>query len=85
MKTPSNKEVRVELTAEVEAEVGSWNEVPGSTGRRAPTVPLEDEDAEGLSESAQLVEQGVDKAEQEQMAQAARDARRQERDGSDIV
>ena len=36
-----------------------WDPVPGSTGRHAPESFGEDEDSEGRSESAQLVEEGV--------------------------
>jgi hypothetical protein len=55
-----------------------WDPVPGSTGRHAPESFGEDEDSEGRSESAQLVEEGVKEAEHDQMLQAARAA--QERD-----
>ena len=55
-----------------------WDPVPGSTGRHAPESLGEDEDSEGRSESAQLVEEGVKEAEHDQMLQAARAA--QERD-----
>ena len=49
-----------------------WDCVPGSTGHKAPESPSEDEDAEGRSESEQLVEHGVAEAEHDQMLQAAR-------------
>jgi hypothetical protein len=55
-----------------------WDPVPGSTGRHVPESFGEDEDSEGRSESAQLVEEGVKEAEHDQMLQAARAA--QERD-----
>ncbi|HEY8967143.1 MAG TPA: hypothetical protein VIM58_11895 [Candidatus Methylacidiphilales bacterium] len=46
-------------------QAGSWNAMPGSTGRRADEVPPEDEDPadEGRGEAARLVEEGVDRAE----------------------
>ena len=51
-----------------------WEPVLGSTGQKAPESPSEDEDAEGRSESEQLVEHGVAEAEHDQMLQAARAA-----------
>jgi hypothetical protein len=51
-----------------------WNPVPGSTGRHTPESLGEDEDSEGRSESAQLVEEGIKEAEHDQMLQAARAA-----------
>jgi len=48
-----------------------WDPVPGSTGRHTPDSLGEDEDNEGRSESAQLVEQGIKEAEHDQMLQAA--------------
>lgn len=52
-------------------ETERWDPVPGSTGHQAPESPSEDEDAEGRSESAQLVAGGVEEAERDQMLQAA--------------
>ncbi len=49
-----------------------WNPVPGSAGFQIPDSPPEDEDDEGRSEAAQLVEQGVAEAEHDQRVQAAR-------------
>src|SRR5438874_11488985 len=49
-----------------------WDPVPGSTGRQAADSLGEDEDAEGRSDSAQLVEEGVTEAEHDQMRQASR-------------
>ena len=48
-----------------------WDPVPGSAGRQMPESPSEDEDEEGRSESEQLVEEGVNEAEHDQMLQAA--------------
>jgi hypothetical protein len=56
-----------------------WDPVPGSTGRQVPESPSEDEDDEGRSESEQLVEEGVEEAERDQMLQAARAAEKKER------
>jgi hypothetical protein len=67
-----------EAVLESIAESERWDPVPGSTGRHAPESFGEDEDSEGRSESAQLVEEGVKEAEHDQMLQAARAA--QERD-----
>jgi len=49
-----------------------WDPVPGSTGHQAETSASEDEDEDGRSEGAQLVEEGVSEAEHDQMLQAAR-------------
>jgi hypothetical protein len=49
-----------------------WDPVPGSTGRHTPDSLGEDEDSEGRSESAQLVEEGIKEAEHDHMLQAAR-------------
>jgi len=46
--------------------------IPGSTGHQMPESPSEDEDDEGRSESAQLVEEGIKEAEHDQMLQSAR-------------
>ncbi len=59
-----------------------WDPVPGSTGRHTPESFGEDEDSEGRSESAQLVEEGIKEAEHDQMLQAARAA--QERDQREL-
>jgi len=50
----------------------AWDPLPGSTGRQATESLGEDEDAEGRSESAQMFEEGVTEAEQDQMRQASR-------------
>jgi hypothetical protein len=68
------QEAALELIPESER----WDPGPGSTGRHTPESFGEDEDSEGRSESAQLVEEGVKEAEHDQMLQAARAA--QERD-----
>jgi len=60
-------------------ETKRWDPVPGSDGHQAPESPNEDEDEEGRSESAQLVEEGVNEAEHDQMLQAARAAAKQDR------
>ncbi len=53
-----------------------WDPVPGSHGHHTPESFGEDEDSEGRSESAQLVEEGIKEAEHDQMLQAARAARK---------
>ena len=52
---------------------------PDTTGHQVPDAPSEDEDVDGRSESAQLVEEGVHEAEHDQMLQAARGAARADR------
>ena len=49
-----------------------WDPVPGSEGQQAAESASEDEDSEGRSESAQLVDEGVNEAERDQMLQAAK-------------
>ncbi len=49
-----------------------WDPVHGSTGNQTLDSLGEDEDSEGRSESAQLVEEGIKEAEHDQMLQAAR-------------
>jgi hypothetical protein len=63
-----------EAALELIPESERWDPVPGSTGCPAPESLSEDEDSEGRSESAQLVEEGVKEAEHDQMLQAARAA-----------
>lgn len=51
-----------------------WDPVPGFVGHQILDSLGEDEDSEGRSESAQLVEEGMKEAEHDQMLQAARAA-----------
>ena len=60
-------------------ELERWDLVPGSTGRHTPESFGEDEDSEGRSESAQLVEEGIKEAEHDQMLRAARAAQQRDR------
>ena len=50
-----------------------WDPVPGSTGQKTEVTASEDEDAEGRSDNEQLVEEGIEGAEHDQMRQASRD------------
>jgi hypothetical protein len=68
------REAALELIPESER----WDPVPGSTGRHTPESFGEDEDSEGRSESAQLVEEGIEEAEHDQMLQAARAAQKRD-------
>ena len=61
---------RQEAILEALPESERWDPVPGSAGRQAPELASEDEDDEGRNESAQLVEEGVQEAEHDQMVQA---------------
>jgi hypothetical protein len=54
-----------------------WDPVPGSTGHKVPEASSEDEDEDGRSDSARLVEEGIGEAGHDQMLQAAK-ARRQD-------
>ena len=49
-----------------------WDPVGGSTGRQVPKSGDESEDDEGRSIGEQLVEEGVNEAEHDQMLKAAR-------------
>ncbi len=59
-----------------------WDPVPGSVGHQAEESASEDEDEDGLSEAAQLSEEGVSEAEHDQMLQAAKAAK--EKDLSEL-
>ena len=49
-----------------------WDPLPGSTGRVVPVTSTDDEDDEGRGTSERLVEEGVLEAEHDQMRQAAK-------------
>ncbi len=49
-----------------------WDPIPGSTGTQAPETSSEDEDDDGRSDSAVLVEEGVHEAEHDRMLQGAK-------------
>ena len=73
----SPKEAALESATESER----WDPLPGSTGHKAPENSDEDEDGEGRSEGAQLVEEGVNEAEHDQMLQAAKAAAKKDKEG----
>ena len=80
------EQARRELTGEVEAdpleeapESDRWNVVPGSTGHKVASSPSEDEDDEGRSDGARLVEEGIAEAEHDQMLKAHKAGTRRER------
>jgi hypothetical protein len=50
-----------------------WDPVHGSTGHKAHESGSDDEDEDGRTDSARLVEEGVSEAEHDQMVQAARE------------
>ena len=50
-----------------------WDPVHGSTGHQAHKSGSDDEDDDGRTDSARLVEEGVAEAEHDQMLQAARE------------
>lgn len=70
------KEALLEETPESER----WDPLPGSTGNEVPTVAGEDEDDEGRSDNEILVEEGIEGAELDQMRQAKRTQKRNERE-----
>ena len=70
-----------EIALESVKESERWDPVSGSPGHQIQDSLGEDEDSEGRSESAQLVEEGIKEAEHDQMLQAARAA--QEEDQSE--
>lgn len=53
-----------------------WDSLPGSSGGKVPTLQSEDEDDEGRSDNAKLVEEGIAEAEHDQMLQASKSARK---------
>jgi hypothetical protein len=65
--TDTNEEI---LESAPESE--RWDPVHGSTGHKVRESPSDDEDDEGRSDSARLVEEGVAEAEHDQMLQAAK-------------
>ena len=62
------KEALLESAPELER----WDPVPGSGGSTAPESRSEDEDEEGHSDSARLVEEGISEAAHDQMLQATK-------------
>lgn len=58
-----------------------WDPVPGSAGHKAKESASEDQDEDGRSESAQLVEEGVSEAAHDQMLQAAKAAEKKDLSG----
>ena len=61
-----------EAMLEAIPESARWDPVPGSTGHQLQESPSEDEDAEGRSETEQLVDEGAMEAERDRQLQAAR-------------
>lgn len=68
-----------EAVLETVPESGRGDPLPGSTGHKAPESSDEDEDDEGRSEEEQLVEEGVNEAEHDQMLQAAKAAAKKDK------
>jgi hypothetical protein len=60
--------------AEELSEEQRWEAVPGSVGKKAPTVPAPDEQ----TYAEKLVEEGVSDAEQDQMIKATRESLKRE-------
>jgi hypothetical protein len=88
---PDYEDAKRELSGEPETDVQEaalesipesegWDPVPGSMGRHTPESFGEDEDSEGRSESAQLVEEGIREAEHDQMLRAAQAAQQKDSD-----
>lgn len=50
-----------------------WDPLPGSQGHKVPEASSEDEDDDGKSDSARLVEEGMAEAGHDQMLEAARE------------
>ena len=67
-----------EIALESVTESARWDPVFGATGHQTKDSLGEDEDSEGRSESAQLVEEEIKGAEHDQMIQAARAAQEEE-------
>jgi hypothetical protein len=86
------EQARRELTggSDIEPEEAELEAVPDterldllrvSTGHKVPESSDEDEDDEGRSESEQLVQEGVNEAEHDQMLQAAKAAAKKDKEG----
>jgi len=63
---------RQDTILESAPETERWDPVPGSPGHQAPESASEDEDAEGRSETEQLVDEGSAEAACDRMFEAAR-------------
>jgi hypothetical protein len=72
------KEAMLESAPESER----WDPVPGSTGHKVSSAPIEDEDEEGRSDNERLVDEGIAGAELDQMDQATRAATKQDNEGN---
>jgi hypothetical protein len=59
-----------EAALEAAPESERWDMLPGSTGRKVPAAPSEDEDDEGRSDNERLVEEGIAGAELDQRHEA---------------
>jgi hypothetical protein len=68
-----------EMILESAPESERWDPLPGSTGRKVPAAASEDEDDEGRSDNERLVEEGVAGAEHDQMLQATKHAKKEEK------
>jgi hypothetical protein len=54
-----------------------WDPIHGSTGHKAPESGSDDEDDDGRTDGARLVEEGVAEAEHDQMLQAAKEVQQE--------
>ena len=75
--TGESEQTRKEALIDSLPESQRWNPIPGSAGRQAPELSNDDEDDEGRSETEQLVAEGVEAAEHDQILQAAKEAQRE--------
>jgi hypothetical protein len=69
---PEGETAKQDALLESLPESKRWDPLPGSEGHQAPECASEDEDAEGRSQTEQLVDDGIEAAEREQAKQAAR-------------
>jgi len=77
--TSTSDKKRQDAILDALPETKQWDPVPGSIGYQAPETPNEDEDEEGRSESEQMVDDGIDKAKRDQIAQATTTAEKSDR------
>jgi hypothetical protein len=56
-----------------------WDPLPGDTGQILPVTSIDDEDEEGRGFSERLVEEGILEAEHDQMVQAAKKQRQDDK------
>jgi hypothetical protein len=68
-----------EAVLESAPESERWDPIPGSTGEIIPVPSVDDEDDEGRSSDERLVDEGMLEAEHDQMVQAAKEQKQEDK------